>query len=184
MAAVRGALTGLQRPRPFFRRPFGRHGIGIALRFVAGGGRALVLRVPAAGPLPDGLRTFPVRLLLQPDGDVLLTLPREALEAGLIDGRSVARLTAGLNSLADRTGRHNPFRSLDAIQAGAEFAATGWLATAVPDLLRGLSGMAAETLARDGAAALAPAVAAAAFAALRPRLVHRLAGMAWRRHGG
>lgn len=192
MAAVSEALRSLRRVGRI-PRPFSRTGIGVALRFLAGGGRSLTLRVPASAALPDGLRTLPVRLLLQPDGDVLLTLPREALDAGLIDGRSVERLGARLKALSERTRRRNPFWGLDALQAGLELVTAAWVLLSTPGLMRsiaaGLTGVSVWTLpvwtapAWDAAMALAPTAAAAVFATARPWLTRRLAGVAMRRIG-
>lgn len=99
-------------------------GIGILFRFFAQGGRRLVVRVPLAqhgkDGSKDGLRTAPVHVLLQPDGDVLVSLPRDAVDGGLFDARSADRLAARLRELAERTSRTPPLWGLDALQVVAE----------------------------------------------------------------
>ncbi|MBP2315678.1 hypothetical protein [Azospirillum soli] len=95
-------------------------GIGILFRFFAQGGRRLVLRVPLAHRGGDGLRTAPVHVLLQPDGDVLVSLPRDAVDGGLFDAGAADRLAARLRELAERTSRTPPLWGFDALQVVAE----------------------------------------------------------------
>lgn len=115
-------------------------GVAILFRFFAEGGRRLVLRVPLTTPRADGMRTAPVQLLLQPDGDVVLVLPKEALGGGLLDAGSVRRLRDQLESLQARTASANPLWGLDAAQLLSELAgAAAALTSAVTFLERDLS---------------------------------------------
>lgn len=146
-------------------------GIGILFRFFAQGGRRLVLRVPLAqhgkDGGKDGLRTAPVHVLLQPDGDVLVGLPRAAVDSGLFDAHAVDRLAARLRELAERTSRTPPLWGLDALQVVTEIG--GFAAGTVLTLTE----FAKETLGNAAHGALSAFLLAlpAIIVALRPWLV-------------
>ncbi|AWJ93947.1 hypothetical protein Sp245p_29465 (plasmid) [Azospirillum baldaniorum] len=147
------------------------HGIALALQFFAQGGRTISLRVPAATPSPDngaGLRTIPVRVSIQPDGDVLVALPRAAVENGGFDAASAARLTAQLRRLVGRVTSANPLWGIDALQAlGEAVTAVAGLCSGAVLLWNGFERMSAGQWAHSGAT-LVLLAAPAALAKLRP----------------
>ncbi|KAA1057481.1 hypothetical protein [Azospirillum argentinense] len=158
------------------------HGIALALQFFAQGGRTISLRVPVASPSPDnssgsgsGLRTVPVRVSIQPDGDVLVALPRAAVEDGRFDAVSAARLTARLRRLVARVTMANPLWGIDAVQAlGEAVTAVAGLCSGVVLLWNGFERMSAGQWAHSGAT-LVLLAAPAALAKLRPWLLGAVA---------
>ncbi|MCW2238977.1 hypothetical protein [Azospirillum canadense] len=161
-------------------------GIAILIHFFTQGGRQLVLRVPLRDPQPgilqpNGLRTVPVLVTLQPDGDVLVALPREAVDSGRFDARSAARLALGLRRLVERTTTANPLWGVDATQALGEIAgvATGF-ASGVVLLRNGFDELTGGVMAHAGATA-ALLVAPVILAKLRPWLIGALVPWVLRR---
>jgi len=127
-------------------------GIAILFRFFTHGGRQLVLRVPVNEPRPDGLRTVPVRVTLQPDGDVLVALPREEVDSGHFDANSARRLAVRLRQLGDRAATANPLWGLDASQALGEIAsAAAGLVSGVLLLRNGFEELTNGVMAHAGA---------------------------------
>ncbi len=152
--------------------PGRRRGIAILFRFFAHGGRELVLRVPVNGPRPDGLRTAPVRVTLQPDGDVLVALPREEVDSGRFDADSARRLALRLRQLGDRATTANPLWGLDASQALGEIASVAsGVVSGVLLWRNGFQELTTDVVAHAGATAallLLPVV----MVKLRPWLTH------------
>ncbi|WP_448208079.1 hypothetical protein [Azospirillum sp. sgz302134] len=146
-------------------------GAAILFRFFAHGGRQMVLRVPVAGAWSDGLRTAPVLVTLQPDGDVLIALPREEVESGRFDDASARRLTLRLRQLVERTTTANPLWGVDAAQALGEIAgAVSGVASGVLLLRNGFEELTTGTLLHAGgtvAALAAPVV----LATVRPWVI-------------
>ncbi|WP_353861005.1 hypothetical protein [Azospirillum formosense] len=154
-------------------------GIALALRFFAQGGRTIGLRVPLAPPSPGsgggGLRTVPVRVSIQPDGDVLVALPRDAVDSGRFDAVSAARLTAQLRRLVGRVTTANPLWGIDALQAlGEAVTAVAGLGSGAVLLWNGFEEMTAGQWAHSGAT-LVLLAAPAALAKLRPWLLGAVA---------
>lgn len=160
-------------------------GIALALRFFAQGGRTIGLRVPLAPPSPGngggggsgggGLRTVPVRVSIQPDGDVLVALPRDAVDSGRFDAVSAARLTAQLRRLVRRVTTANPLWGIDALQAlGEAVTAVAGLGSGAVLLWNGFEEMTAGQWAHSGAT-LVLLAAPAALAKLRPWLLGAVA---------
>lgn len=147
-------------------------GIALMLQFFAQGGRTITLRVPVATPSPGGcLRTVPVRVSIQPDGDVLVALPRAEVEARRFDNRSAARLNAQLRRLVGRVTTANPLWGIDALQALGEAAtAVAGLCSGAMLLWNGFEEMTAGQWAHSGAT-LALLAAPAVLAKLRPWLL-------------
>ncbi|MBP2291551.1 hypothetical protein [Azospirillum rugosum] len=156
-------------------------GIAILIHFFLQGGRQMVVRVPLRDPQPDGLRTVSVLVTLQPDGDVLVALPREAVESGRFDARSAARLALRLRRLLERTTTANPLWGVDATQALGEVAgvATG-VASGVLLLRNGFAEMTGGVMAHAGATAVL-LVAPVILAKLRPWLIGALVPWVLRR---
>ncbi|AWJ82520.1 hypothetical protein TSH58p_03100 (plasmid) [Azospirillum sp. TSH58] len=152
------------------------HGIALALQFFAQGGRTIGLRVPAAAPSSVGaLRTIPVRVSIQPDGDVLVALPRAAVEDGRFDAAAARRLTAQLRRLVGRVTTTNPLWGIDALQAlGEAVTAVAGLCSGGVLLWNGFEQMTAGRWAHSGAT-LALLAAPAALAKLRPWLLGAVA---------
>ncbi|WP_247895202.1 hypothetical protein [Azospirillum brasilense] len=153
------------------------HGIALALQFFAQGGRTIGLRVPVASPSPgsSGLRTIPVRVSIQPDGDVLVALPRAEVEDGRFDAASAARLTAQLRRLVGRVTTTNPLWEIDALQAlGEAVTAVAGLCSGAVLLWNGFEQMTAGQWAHSGAT-LVLLAAPAALAKLRPWLLGAVA---------
>ncbi|QCN98745.1 hypothetical protein D3093_26435 (plasmid) [Azospirillum argentinense] len=152
------------------------HGIALALQFFAQGGRTISLRVPVASPPSgSGLRTVPVRVSIQPDGDVLVALPRAAVEDGRFDAVSAARLTARLRRLVARVTMANPLWGIDAVQAlGEAVTAVAGLCSGAVLLWNGFERMSAGQWAHSGAT-LVLLAAPAALAKLRPWLLGAVA---------
>ncbi len=152
------------------------HGIALALQFFAQGGRTIGLRVPAAAPSSGGaLRTIPVRVSIQPDGDVLVALPRAAVEDGRFDAAAARRLTAQLRRLVGRVTTTNPLWGIDALQAlGEAVTAVAGLCSGGVLLWNGFEQMTAGRWAHSGAT-LALLAAPAALAKLRPWLLGAVA---------
>ncbi|TWA85516.1 hypothetical protein FBZ83_103107 [Azospirillum brasilense] len=161
------------------------HGIALALQFFAQGGRTIGLRVPLAPPSPgngggrdgsgSGLRTVPVRVSIQPDGDVLVALPRDAVDSGRFDAVSAAHLTAQLRRLVGRVTTANPLWEIDALQAlGEAVTAVAGLCSGAVLLCNGFEQMTAGQWAHSGAT-LVLLAAPAALAKLRPWLLGAVA---------
>ncbi|MDQ2103837.1 hypothetical protein [Azospirillum isscasi] len=153
------------------------HGVALMLQFFVQGGRTITLRVPVASPAPGGgcLRTVPVRVSIQPDGDVLVALPRAAVEDGRFDAVSAARLTAQMRRLVARVTTANPLWGIDALQAlGEAAAAVVGLCSGAVLLWNGFEEMTAGQWAHSGAT-LALLAAPAALATLRPWLLGAVA---------
>ncbi|MFC5353455.1 hypothetical protein [Azospirillum himalayense] len=152
------------------------HGIALALQFFAQGGRTIGLRVPVTAPSPGGgLRTVPVRVSIQPDGDVLVALPRAEVEDGRFDAASAARLTAQLRRLVARVTTANPLWEIDALQAlGEAVTAVAGLCSGAVLLWNGFERMTAGQWAHSGAT-LVLLAAPAALAKLRPWLLGAVA---------
>ncbi|MBB3264765.1 hypothetical protein FHW79_002383 [Azospirillum sp. OGB3] len=156
------------------------HGIALALQFFAQGGRTIGLRVPVAVPAPGdgtggGLRTVSVRVSIQPDGDVLVALPRPAVEDGRFDAAAAARLSAQLRRLVGRVTTANPLWGIDALQAlGEAVTATAGLCSGAVLLWNGFEQMTTGRWAHSGAT-LALLAAPAALAKLRPWLLGAVA---------
>ncbi|MBK4719585.1 hypothetical protein JJL56_11955 [Azospirillum sp. YIM DDC1] len=156
------------------------HGIALTLQFFAQGGRTIVLRVPAdahsTGNRNNGaLRTIPVRVSIQPDGDVLVALPRAEVESGRFDAASAARLTAQLRRLVGRVTTTNPLWGIDALQAlGEAVTAVAGLCSGAVLLWNGFERMTAGQWAHSGAT-LTLLAAPAALAKLRPWLLGAVA---------
>ncbi|NUB21884.1 hypothetical protein GBZ26_22175 [Azospirillum formosense] len=152
------------------------HGMALALQFFAQGGRTIGLRVPlAAPPSGSGLRTVPVRVSIQPDGDVLVALPRAAVEDGRFDAVSAARLTAQLRRLVARVTTANPLWGTDTVQAlGEAVTAVAGLCSGAVLLWNGFERMTAGQWAHSGAT-LVLLAAPAALAKLRPWLLGAVA---------
>ncbi|TWA72693.1 hypothetical protein FBZ82_102293 [Azospirillum brasilense] len=163
------------------------HGIALALQFFAQGGRTIGLRVPLAPSSPgnggggggdssgSGLRTVPVRVSVQPDGDVLVALPRDAVDNGRFDAVSAAHLTAQLRRLVGRVTTANPLWWIDALQAlGEAVTAVAGLCSGAVLLWNGFEQMTAGQWAHSGAT-LVLLAAPAALAKLRPWLLGAVA---------
>ncbi|NUB26768.1 hypothetical protein GAY30_17975 [Azospirillum brasilense] len=152
------------------------HGIALALQFFAQGGRTISLRVPLAAPFPgSGLRTVPVRVSIQPDGDVLVALPRAAVEDGRFDAAAARRLTAQMRRLVGRVTTTNPLWGIDALQAlGEAVTALAGLCSGSVLLWNGFEQMTTGRWAHS-AATLALLAAPAALAKLRPWLLGAVA---------
>ncbi|CAO3380850.1 hypothetical protein [Azospirillum argentinense] len=153
------------------------HGIALALQFFAQGGRTISLRVPLAAPPSGrgGLRTVPVRVSIQPDGDVLVALPRAEVENGRFDTASAAHLTAQLRRLVGRVTTANPLWGIDAVQAlGEAVTAVAGLCSGAVLLWNGFEQMTTGRWAHS-AATLALLAAPAALAKLRPWLLGTVA---------
>ncbi|CAO3454931.1 Uncharacterized 17.8 kDa protein in nodG 5'region (ORF 2) [Azospirillum argentinense] len=151
------------------------HGIALALQFFVQGGRTIGLRVPVAAPSPSGLRTIPVRVSIQPDGDVLVALPRAAVEDGRFDAAAARRLIAQLRRLVGRLTTTNPLWGIDALQAlGEAVTAVAGLCSGGVLLWNGFEQMTAGRWAHS-AATLALLAAPAALAKLRPWLLGAVA---------
>ncbi|KAA0687708.1 hypothetical protein [Azospirillum brasilense] len=154
------------------------HGIALALQFFAQGGRTIGLRVPVAAPSPGNgsvLRTIPVRVSIQPDGDVLVALPRAEVESGRFDAASAARLTAQLRRLVGRVTTTNPLWGIDALQAlGEAVTAVAGLCSGAVLLWNGFERMTAGQWAHSGAT-LVLLAAPAALAKMRPWLLGAVA---------
>ena len=133
-----------------------------------------MLRVPVASPAPGALRTVPVRVSIQPDGDVLVALPQAEVKNGQFDAASASRLTAQLHRLVARATTASPLWGIDALQVLSETAAavTG-LCSGAMLLWNGFE----ETTAGQwihGAATLALLAAPAVQAKLRPWLLKQV----------
>lgn len=157
------------------------HGVALMLQFFVQGGRTIILRVPVTAPPSGGsggggcLRTVPVRVSIQPDGDVLVALPRADVEDGRFDAVSAAHLTTQLRRLVQRVTTANPLWGIDALQALGEAAAavTGLCSGAVL-LWNGFEEMSAGQWAHSGVT-LALLAAPAVLAKLRPWLLGAVA---------
>lgn len=153
------------------------HGVALMLQFFVQGGRAITLRVPVSAPPSGGggLRTVPVRVSIQPDGDVLVALPRAEVEDGRFDAVSAARLTAQLRRLVQRVTTTNPLWGIDALQAlGEAAAAVAGLSSGTVLLWNGFEEMSAGQWAHSGVT-LALLAAPALLAKLRPWLLGAVA---------
>ena len=127
-----------------------------------------MLRVPVASPAPGGLRTVPVRVSIQPDGDVLVALPQAEVKNGQFDAASASRLTVQLHRLVARATTANPLWGIDALQVLGETATTvAGLGSGAALLWSGFEEMTAGQWAHGGAT-LALLTAPAVLAKLRP----------------
>ena len=108
---------------------------------------------------------------IQPDGDVLVALPRDAVDGGRFDERSLERLGMRLRRLAERMTSATPLWGVDALQALCEIAGVvGGVASGALLLWNGFEELTTGVMAHAGATAAAlllPAV----LARLRPWLV-------------
>lgn len=167
-------------------------GIAILIHFYTQGGRQLVLRVPLrdpqagapqpGNPKPDELlRTVPVLVTLQPDGDVLVALPREAVDSGRFDARSAKRLALRLRQLVERTTTANPLWGVDATQALGEIAGVAaGIASGAALLQDGVEELTSGVAAHAGATVLL-LVAPVILAKLRPWLIRAVVPWVLRR---
>ena len=149
------------------------HGVALMLQFFVQGGRTITLRVPVTAPPSGGgcLRTAPVRVSIQPDGDVLVALPRAEVEDGRFDAVSAAHLTAQMRRLVQRVTTANPLWGIDALQALGEAAVTvTGLCSGAVLLWNGFEEMSAGQWAHSGVT-LALLAAPAVLAKLRPWLL-------------